>query len=422
MSKLAWAFFVWELNMFKEISKFPKPVWVLIIVSFVRVVAYFTAIPYLAIVLDNVFKLNAAEIGLLLGASAAVGILISFVFGNLSDQFGRRKVILLGYLLGIMAMAFIGFAQHVGFIIIGIVLLNIGTGIMNAPSQALLTDYVRDDRAQRDLAIQVKYFALNLGVVIGPLVGLQLAAGSQMGFVYLIGVYIVMFGFLAQIFRNEAPNNAALNPDNHNTNLWHAIKVVKSDHIFLYFVFLMLLILTVFAQLEVTLILDISAMFDELNTQFEKPQQIYAYLMSLAGLTVVVSQLPLIKLTKNISMLNRALIGSVIFMFGFGLLGFMQVLPFGYFYNLALAMVVITIGEVVLFPTLNMIQDRMAPEHLKGSYFGVGSLSEFGYAIAPMFGGYILLHFGSQILWFIVAAMCAFISVNFWFLKNKSEL
>lgn len=408
--------------MFKQILKLPKPVWVLIIVSFIRVVAYFTAIPYLAIILDDVFKLDAAEIGLLLGGSAAVGIFISLIFGNLSDQFGRRKVILFGYVLVISAMAFIGFASHVAPIIIGTILLNIGTGIMNAPSQALMTDYVRNDREQRDLSIQVKYFALNIGVVVGPLVGLQLAAGSQIGFVYLIGVYAIMLGYLIRTFGHEAPHSAVLNPDNKTTNLWHAFAVVRSDHIFLYYVFLMVLISTVFAQLEVTLILDISATFNLVETGFDRPQQIYAYLMSLAGLTVVVTQWPLTKMVQNLSMFSRAFIGTVGFTFGFGLLAFAHTLPFGYFYNLALALVVITLGEVVLFPTLSLIQDRIAPEHLKGSYFGVGSLSEFGYAIAPVFGGYVLLNFGSEILWYIMSTICAFVAVNYWWLKKYSDI
>lgn len=408
--------------MLQLMSKFPKSVWVLIFVSFVRVVAYFTAIPYLAIILGDEFALDAAEIGLLLGSSAAIGIFLSLIFGNLSDQYGRRKVILFGYVLVILAMGFIGFATHVAAIIVGTILLNIGTGIMNAPSQALMTDYVRDDRKLRDLSIQVKYFALNVGVVIGPLVGLQLAAGSQIGFVYLIGVYSIILLVLADVFRKEAPNAAVLNPDGQATNLWHAFQVVKSDHIFLYFVFLMVLISTVFAQLEVTLILDISATFASVETGFDRPQQIYAYLMSLAGLTVVIMQLPLTKLVQNFSMFNRALIGAVVFTFGFGLLAFVKILPFGYFNNLALALVVITLGEVVLFPTLNLIQDRIAPEHLKGSYFGIGSLSEFGYAIAPIFGGYILLNFGSEVLWFAMSIICAFVSINYWFLRSKSNL
>lgn len=408
--------------MFKQILKFPKPVWVLIIVSFIRVVAYFTAIPYLAIILGDVFGLDAAEIGFLLGGSAAIGIFISLIFGNLSDQFGRRKVILLGYVAVILAMAFIGFATNIIPIIIGTILLNIGNGIMNAPTQALMTDYVRDDRAQRDLTIQVKYFALNVGVVVGPLVGLQLAAGSQIGFVYLIGVYAVLLVGLIYVFRKEAPNAAALNPDNQNTNLWHAFQVVKSDHIFLYFVFLMILISAVFAQLEITLILDISATFDVVETGFETPQQIYAYLLSLTGLIVLITQFPLTHLVKNLSMFNRALIGTVGFTLGFGLLAFAKILPFGYFYNLALAMTIITLGEVILFPTLSIIQDRIAPEHLKGSYFGVGALHEFGYALAPIFGGYILLNFGSEILWYIMSAICGFVVLNFWVLRCRSDL
>lgn len=406
--------------MFQQIAKFPKPVWVLIGVAFIRVVAYFTAIPFLAIILATKFGLATAEIGLIIGIASAVGIIISILFGNLADQYGRRKALLGGFAAMTISMAFIGFATQIPTIIIGIIILNIGHGLMN--SRALMTDYVRDDRAMRDLVLQTSYFTVNVAVVIGPLIGLQLAAGDQLGFVYLIGVYFAVFLFLAYRFHQEADHVANLNPNDENASFWHAFNVVKSDRVFLYFVFLVFTISLVFAQLEVTLILDISLIFDQLGGLYDSPAQIYAELISLTGFTVVVSVVPMTKLVQNLSMFNRSLVGSGIFTFGFILVACAHIMPFGYFYNLAIALVIITIGEVVMFPTFAIIQDRMAPEHLKGSYLGVAGLSEFGYALAPAVGGFLLQYGGSETLWLCMAALCVFVAVNFWWLKQHSAV
>lgn len=392
----------------------------LIGVAFIRVVAYFTAIPFLAIILADKFGLLTAEIGLIIGIASAIGIIIAIIFGNLADQFGRRKMLLSGFAAMTISMAFIGFADHIPIIIIGIIILNIGNGLMNA--RALMTDYVRDDRAMRDLVIQVSYFTVNVAVVIGPLIGLQLAAGSQIGFVYLISVYGAVFAFLAFMFKREGATVATLNPDGEDAGFWHAFRVVKSDGVFLYFVFLVLIIGLVFAQLEVTLILDISLIFDQLGGTYESPAQIYAQLISLTGLTVLVAVVPMTKLVQNQSMFNRSLIGSAIFTIGFVLVACAHILPFGYFYNLAIALVIITIGEVVMFPTFAIIQDRMAPEHLKGSYMGVATLSEFGYALAPAVGGFLLQYGGSETLWLTMAALSIFVAANFWWLKSRSQV
>ena len=43
-----------------------------------------------------------------------------------------------------------------------------------------------------------------------------------------------------------------------------------------------------------------------------------------------------------------------------------------------------SIRDVILFPLLNVLVDQMAPEHLKGSYFGAASMSGLGIAIGAL--------------------------------------
>ncbi len=69
------------------------------------------------------------------------------------------------------------------------------------------------------------------------------------------------------------------------------------------------------------------------------------------------------------------------------------------------AMFILSLGETVLFPTLNIIIDRMAPDQLKGSYVGAASLASMGFVSAPVVGGFLLHQFGGFTLWLSMAAL-----------------
>ena len=64
-----------------------------------------------------------------------------------------------------------------------------------------------------------------------------------------------------------------------------------------------------------------------------------------------------------------------------------------------------SLAETILFPTMNVHIDRLAPAHLRGAYFGAASFYEFGFAIAPLGGGIILDQLGGSWLFFITAGL-----------------
>jgi len=69
------------------------------------------------------------------------------------------------------------------------------------------------------------------------------------------------------------------------------------------------------------------------------------------------------------------------------------------------AIVVMSLAETILFPTMNVHIDRLVAEHLIGAYFGAASFYQFGYAIAPLGGGIILDQLGGSWLWLITVAL-----------------
>jgi MFS family permease len=70
------------------------------------------------------------------------------------------------------------------------------------------------------------------------------------------------------------------------------------------------------------------------------------------------------------------------------------------------AVILLSVGECILFPLLNVLIDQMAPGHLKGSYFGAASVSGLGVAMGALLGGWVLAHWGGSWLYALMALLC----------------
>ena len=73
-------------------------------------------------------------------------------------------------------------------------------------------------------------------------------------------------------------------------------------------------------------------------------------------------------------------------------------------WSLFLALFVITLGEMLAFPTSNIITDQLAPEGMKGSYFGATQLKTLGVVLGPIVGGYLYQEHGRALLYVVMAA------------------
>ena len=79
--------------------------------------------------------------------------------------------------------------------------------------------------------------------------------------------------------------------------------------------------------------------------------------------------------------------------------------PLTLFWGWIGAIVVMSLAETILSPTMNVHIDRLAPEYLRGAYFGAAWFYEFGYAIAPLGSGIIVDQLGGSWLFIITVAL-----------------
>jgi MFS family permease len=76
---------------------------------------------------------------------------------------------------------------------------------------------------------------------------------------------------------------------------------------------------------------------------------------------------------------------------------------------LALATIVLSLGELIVFPTFSVKIDRLTPDDLRGSYFGAGNLYSLGSAVAPLLGGALLQYLGGPGLFAVLSMICLWV-------------
>jgi MFS family permease len=74
-------------------------------------------------------------------------------------------------------------------------------------------------------------------------------------------------------------------------------------------------------------------------------------------------------------------------------------------------MFVATVGEVFVFGPSSAFLDQLAPDHLRGTYFGAANFKRLGASLGPVIGGF-LLDTGGGMLLFLTMTLVALASAG----------
>lgn len=359
------------------------------------------SIPFLAIYLTTVKGVSAGMTGAIIGTSALVGVFASFIGGNLSDRFGRKTIMLWSMIVWIFV--FIGFslADHV----LSFFLLNALNGLCRSffepTSRALLSDLTKPE--YRLLVYNLRYGAINVGVAIGPIVGLQIgSAKSTIPFLVAAGVYILYTAILAFQFKKYPMEKKKVSIEKPVTML-NAIRILRKDVVFLVALVGIILSNCGFSHLTTT----VSQYFANAHI-FEDGVKLFSYMLALNAIVVVIIQYPVIQMCKKYTPLTSIMVGTLfvsVGLFGFGIVESML--------GAAVCTIIFTTGEVLMFSMTDVFIDDIAVAHLKGTYFGAMGFSGIGAVIGPWFGGVLLDYYGYQNGFAVFSALAIFSTLAF---------
>ncbi|SDY13148.1 MFS transporter [Thermoactinomyces sp. DSM 45892] len=340
------------------------------------------SIPFLAIYLTNVLHATPFEAGLVIAASSGIGILASFYGGFLADKIGRKKVMLTSVFGG--AFVFLGFAFSQS--VLAFFLVNALNGLCKSmfepSSRAFLSDIT--DEKKRLLIFNLRYAAINIGVVFGPLVGVVMGSSrSTTPFLFAVAVY-ALYG-LVLIYQSRAYATLFQKNDlSERISLRRAFHVTRMDTVFLFTILGILFCAFGYGSLNATF-----PQYFATLPGFEDGVKI-SYLMSLNAISVLVFQYPVVRIAQKFSPYTVLITGSLCICASNLSMAFTT-----HFFALSMVIVLFTIGEILVFTLTDALVDSIAKPELKGTYFGAMGFSQLGNVLSPIVGGWLLSYFGA---------------------------
>ncbi|KDM90243.1 hypothetical protein EA58_18185 [Photobacterium galatheae] len=374
-----------------HLRRFSAPIWAVLIGTLLTRASFFMVWPYMAVMLHRNFGLSEIEIGTIMSLAALGGAIVALYVGYLSDKLGRKNLLIISCLAHVATFVILAEADQSWLYAAGALMAGISRAMLEPPARAMISDLLPDIPV-REMAHQVRYYCINLGAAFGPLLGLQLGfTGVQSSF-YLVAlgylIYCACFIIAFWQIRNTPQ------PPKNSQNFGETLQVLAKDKAFMILILANTLVMYAYLHQETSLVQYLNALGDRVV-------DLYTQMITVNASVIVLLQFPLLKLLSSWSLYRRVYLGVTLFAVAF-IMYAMFPLDSPDWYWLA-ATFVLSIGEVVLFPTFNLLIDRAAPDHLRGAYFGAGNLTSIGVSLSPLAGGIILSWYGGPALFLSTA-------------------
>ncbi|WP_238323058.1 MDR family MFS transporter [Gorillibacterium massiliense] len=349
------------------------------------------SLPFLALYLTKYSSGGDVVNSLIIGISSLAGMVGGFIGGTISDRVGRKAVMLSALLC--WSVVFLGFAVARSpwvFIILN-VLNGLCRSFFEPVSQALMADLTPKEKRLK--VFSLRYFAINVGSAVGPLAGAYFGLHNASLPFFITGIFYLLYTLVLNILLIRFGIRKIEGEKKSNTSFRSAWNVIRKDIPFRFFLGGAIIGAIGYSQINVTLV-------QYLEHDFTKAREWYATLISLNATVVVALQMPLTALASKLNPVKVITIGNGLFALGF--VGF--ALSHSWI-GFILSMFVFTLGEILVFPSTSLLIDRLAPEKMRGTYFGAQTFQNLGHFLGPILGGVLLVSFGGMPLFMIMAVL-----------------
>lgn len=388
------------------VRRFSPKFWVLMLTSFIDTLGSTMVIPFFALFLTQKFGVGLAQAGALMGIYSITGFVGSMIGGALTDRFGRRKIILIGLVLSALSSISFGVVNKFEVFYVLAVVVGIPSRMARPAFSAMIADLL--PKEQRTEGYGIHRVVFNLAYVIGPVIGGFLIAYSYL-FIFIadaIASLIVAWIFFKIMPETKPQQDAVKAPEPLNETFLGYIKVAR-DRLFLAFVIGMIFQALAYQRINSTL-----AVF--LHDVHGVPESGYGYLMSVNALLVVLFQFWVTSKVGKTKPMHLMALGNFLFVIGLMMYGLVS----SYALFMA-AIVIITIGEMLVAPVSEAITARFAPEQMRGRYMAFFALTwRLPAAIGPWAAGLVFDNYNPNWVWYLSGISCL-VAIGIFLLLNQ---
>jgi MFS family permease len=363
----------------------PKSIWLLIIGMAINVTGSSLLWPLNTIYIHNHLGASLTMAGFLLMLNSAAGIVGNLMGGTLYDRIGGYRSIVIGVVIAMGSAFLLTFFNSMLPYAILLIVIGFGSGIIFPAMYAMAGSAWPEGGRKPFNAI---YVSQNLGVAIGASLGGWIASYS---FTYTFLTNAILYGlFLGMVLLFYRPIDKAHHHHGAVTNVIEQSKVIRQKG-----PFYALLIICLSFFLGWVAYVQWQSSIASFTQQMGVSLSQYSLLWTANGLLIVVGQPGVKWVTTRIPSLKaQILMGIFIFASSYVVVLFAH-----QFRGFLVAMIVLTLGEMLVWPAVPTIASDLAPKNRMGFYQGfVNSTATAGRMVGPLIGGIVADAFNMHVL------------------------
>ena len=393
-------------NIYRE---YRRSFWILVGATFIDRLGGSLLFPFFALYITQKFHVGMTEVGilfLLFSVSSAIG---SFLGGALTDRMGRKTMLIFGLLASSFSTLLMGFVESLNTFYVLALLSGIFTDVAGPAHQAMATDLLPEE--QRAEGFGILRVGFNLAVVFGPVIGGFLAAQSYVLLFVSDAIISSITALIVYVKLRETKPKAKIGvrPESVGATFVGYFRVLR-DATFMLFMFACILMGLVYMNMNTTLGVYLR---DVHNVR----ESSYGALLSINAFMVVILQFPITRAIREKAPLTMMAFGTALYAIGFAMYGF--VAEYAAF---VLAMIIITLGEMVVSPVAQALTSRLAPPDMRGRYMAIFGFSwTVPFAIGPLLAGVVLDNFNPNYLWYAAGFVGLLATLAFIYLQRRTE-
>jgi MFS family permease len=383
-------------NIYRE---FPGHFWVLTSASFIDRLGGALIFPFFSLYLTQKFGVGMIEVGYLFMIFSIGSFFGNMVGGALTDRFGRKAILIFGLVISGLSSLAMGVIDDLTLFYMLAALVGLLSDVAAPAQQAMVADLLPIDK--RNEGFGIIRVAFNLAFTIGPSIGGFIASRSYLLLFIADAVTSIITATIVYFTLPETKPEH--DPDTPEENLLTSLRgygIVLKDGVFILFMVMAILSTMVYFQLNSTLAVYLRDMHNI-------PPQGFGTLLSINALIVVLFQFWISRKIANEPPFLMMAIGTILYAIGFALFGFASLYVF-----FVLAIIILTIGEMIQMPTAQALTAKLAPEAMRGRYMAAFGLAWMvPVATAPLAAGLIMDHYNPDWVWYacgILGTIAAF--------------